>query len=195
MTAKRDLTRDDLVSIEDFEKVRADKRRALLPVKKLRRVALGPHATLYFESFDTMWQQVQEMLRIEKGGEAQIVDELSAYSPLVPKGGELVATLMFEIDDEVRREKVLRELGGVEEQLYVQIGDTKAYARPEQDVERTTPDGKTSSVHFLHFDFTDAAQADFASAGTQVIIGCDHENYAHMSVLSEASKEELAKDL
>lgn len=193
MTAKRDLTRDDLISLDDFEKVRAQRRRALLPVKKLRRVALGPHATLYFESFDTMWQQVQEMLRIEKGGEAQIVDELSAYSPLVPKGGELVATLMFEIDDEIRREKILRELGGVEEQLYVQVGDVKAFARPEQDVERTTPDGKTSSVHFLHFDLGEAAQGDFASA--QVIIGCDHANYAHMTVLSEASKEELAKDL
>lgn len=193
MTAKRDLTRDDLISLEDFEKVRAKKRRALLPTKKLRRVALGPHATLYFESFDTMWQQVQEMLRIEKGGEAQIADELSAYSPLVPKGGELVATLMFEIDDDVRREKVLRELGGVEEQLYVQVGDIKAYARPEQDVERTTPDGKTSSVHFLHFDLVEAAQGAFTSA--QVIIGCDHENYAHMTVLSGASKEELLKDL
>lgn len=193
MTAKRNLTRDDLIPLEEFEKIRVEKRRALLPMKKLRRVALGPDATLYFESFDTMWQQVQEMLRIEKGGEVQIADELSAYSPLVPKGGELVATLMFEIDDEARREKVLRALGGVEEQLYVQVGDIKAYARPEQDVERTTPDGKTSSVHFLHFDLTDAAQADFASA--QVIIGCDHENYAHMTALSQTSKDELGKDL
>lgn len=195
MTAKRDLTRADIISMEDFEAVRVDKRRALLPVKKLRRVALGPHATLYFESYETMWQQVHEMLRIEKGGEAQIGDELSAYNPLVPKGGEVVATLMFEIDDEVRRERVLLGLGGVEDHLYVQVGDVKAYARPEQDVERTTPDGKTSSVHFLHFDLTRVAQAGFASAGSQVVIGCDHEGYAHMAVLSEASREELAKDL
>lgn len=193
MTAKRDITRDDIIAMDEFEAIRVDKRRALLPIKKLRRVALGPDATLYFESYETMWQQIHEMLRIEKGGEAQIADELRAYAPLVPRGGELVATLMFEIDDEGRREKVLMSLGGVEEHLYVQVGDMKAYARPEQDVERTTPDGKTSSVHFLHFDLDKAAQEGFA--GAEVIIGCDHANYAHMAGLSQASKEELAKDL
>jgi hypothetical protein len=193
MTAKREITRDDIIAMDDFEAIRVDKRRTLLPIKKLRRVALGPDATLYFESYDTMWQQIHEMLRIEKGGEAQIADELSAYAPLVPKGGELVATLMFEIDDEERRERVLRSLGGVEERLYVQVGAARAYARPEQDVERTSADGKTSSVHFLHFDLDEAAQAGFVSA--EVIIGCDHENYAHMAGLSQASKDELAKDL
>lgn len=195
MTAKRDLTHSDIISMDDFAALRDDRRRALLPVKQLRRIALGPWATFYFESWDTMWLQVHEMLLIEKGGAAQIADELSAYSPLVPKGGELVATLMFEIDDPDRRAKVLRSLGGVEEHLYVQVGDVKAYARPEQDVERTTPDGKTSAVHFLHFDLDETAIAGFASAAPQVLLGCDHVNYAHMSVLSAASRQELAKDL
>lgn len=195
MTRKRELTRADIISMETFAAMRADKRRELLPVKQLRRIALGPYATLYFESYDTMWLQVHEMLLIEKGGEAQTADELSAYNPLVPKGGELVATLMFEIDDEDRRAKVLRSLGGVEEHLYVQVGDAKAYARPEQDIERTTPDGKTSAVHFLHFDLEPGAQNDFAGPDTQVLIGCDHANYAHMSVLSPASRQELAGDL
>lgn len=195
MAAKRNLTPHDIISMDDFAAMRADRRRALLPVKKLRRIALGPWATVYFESWDTMWLQVHEMLLIEKGGAEQIADELAAYDPLVPKGGELVATVMFEIDDEDRRAKVLRSLGGVEEHLYVQVGDVKAYARPEQDVERTTADGKTSAVHFLHFDLDDAAVADFASEDTQVLIGCDHANYAHMAALSEASRQELAKDL
>lgn len=195
MSAKRDLTRDDLMSMDDFASVRAGKRRALLPLKQLRRVALGPYATLYFESWDTMWLQVHEMLLIEKGGEAQIQGELAAYNPLVPKGGELVATLMFEIDDENRRAKVLRSLGGVEEHLYVQVGDIKAWARPEQDVERTTADGKTSAVHFLHFDLEDTALTDFTNPDTRVLIGCDHANYAHMTALSSASRQELARDL
>lgn len=195
MTAKRDLTPDDIISMDEFAALRDDKRRALLPVKQLRRIALGPWATLYFESWDTMWLQVHEMLLVEKGGVAQIADELAAYNPLVPKGGELVATLMFEIDDPDRRAKILRSLGGVEEHLYVQVGDVKAYARPEQDVERTTADGKTSAVHFLHFDLDETAVARFASAAPQALIGCDHANYAHMSVLSAASRLELAKDL
>lgn len=195
MTAKRDLTPDDIISMDDFAAMRADKRRALLPVKKLRRIALGPWATVYFESWDTMWLQVHEMLLIEKGGAEQIADELAAYDPLVPKGGELVATLMFEIDDEDRRAKVLRSLGGVEEHLYVQVGDVKAYARPEQDVERTTADGKTSAVHFLHFDLDEKAVASFAAKDTQVLVGCDHANYAHMAALSQASRQELAEDL
>ena len=195
MTAKRTLTPDDIISMDDFAAMRADKRRALLPVKKLRRIALGPWATVYFESWDTMWLQVHEMLLIEKGGAEQIADELAAYDPLVPKGAELVATVMFEIDDEDRRAKVLRSLGGVEEHLYVQVGDIKAYARPERDVERTTPDGKTSAVHFLHFDLDETAVAGFASAAPQALIGCDHANYAHMAALSAASRLELAKDL
>lgn len=195
MSSKRDLTRDDLISMEAFAAERKDRRKAMLPKKKLRRIALGPYATFYFESWETMWLQVHEMLLIEKGGEEQIEDELSAYNPLVPKGNELVATVMFEIDDPDRRARVLRTLGGVEEHLFVQIGDEKVYAVPEQDVERTTADGKTSSVHFLHFPMSPDVAAAFAADGVSVLVGCDHPNYGHLSVLSEESRAELAEDL
>src|ERR1700674_369458 len=150
----RVITRSDLIPVEQYAKERAERRRALLPVKKLRRIDVGPHATFYFENFDTMWLQVQEMLYIEKGGEAQIANELTAYNPLIPQKGELVATLMFEIDDPMRREKALGELGHVEETVYCEIGGQRVNATFETDVERTTEEGKTSSVHFLRFRLT-----------------------------------------
>jgi len=181
--------------MESFAAERAERRKALLPKKNLRRIALGPYATCYFESYETMWLQVHEMLLIEKGGDAQIEDELSAYNPLVPKGLELVATVMFEIDDPDRRAKVLRTLGGVEERIFVQVGDEKLYAVPEQDVERTTADGKTSSVHFLHFPFSDAAAKAFQSGEAACLVGCDHANYGHLAVLSDDNRSELAGDL
>lgn len=195
MTAKRDLTRDDIISMEAFAETRTERRRELLPKKKLRRIALGPYATCYFESYETMWLQIHEMLLIEKGGEPQIADELEAYNPLVPKGAELVATVMFEIDDPDRRAKVLLTLGGVDERIFIQVGDEKLYAVPEQDVERTTPDGKISSVLFLHFPFTPSAVAAFASGDAPCMIGCDHVNYGHMAVLSDESRKELSSDL
>jgi hypothetical protein len=134
------------------------------------------------------------MLHIEKGGEEQISDELAAYNPLIPKGSELVATLMFEINDEVRRGKVLRSLTDVELKMYVQVGSEKIFAVPEQDIERTAEDGKTSSVHFLHFPFSQKEVELFCKPGEKVIIGCDHENYGHMAQISEEARAELATD-
>jgi hypothetical protein len=192
--AKRTITADDIMPMEDFAKVRAERRGALLPVKKLRRIALGPDATFYFESFATMWQQIHEMLFIEKGGAEQLADELAAYNPLIPKGDELVATLMFEINDAERRARVLRQLTDVELAMFIQVGQDKIFARPEQEVERTAPDGKTSSVHFLHFPFSQAQKEAFAMTQEQVVLGCDHENYRHLTVLSPQSKQELSKD-
>jgi len=192
------ITSADILPLEEFAKVRIARRQALLPLKKLRRVPLGPDATFYFESFDTMWQQIHEMLLIEKGGEEQLADELAAYNPLIPKGNELVATLMFEINDEVRRGKVLRELTDVELKMFIEIGGDKIFARPEQDVERTAPDGKTSSVHFLQFPFSEAQKQAFiaagAGAGANVLLGCDHVNYRHLAGLSQDTINELAKD-
>ena len=103
MTAKREITPDDILGLEDYEKVRAERKQRIAEVKKNRRVSVGPDATFYFESYDTMLHQVLEMLYIEKGGDDQIPDELSAYNPLIPNGRELVATLMFEIDEPDRR--------------------------------------------------------------------------------------------
>jgi hypothetical protein len=160
----------------------------------MRRLDLGPVCTFYFETYETMLFQIQEMLLIEKGGPAQVADELAAYNPLVPQGSELVATVMFEIEDPIRRAATLARLGGVEDHLYLQVGDERIYGVQDGDVERTREDGKTSSVHFLHFPLTDAQKAVFRSPGVQVLVGCDHEAYAHMAVLTPATRAELARD-
>ncbi len=191
---QRTITKDDLISDAAYGQERKARRLALLPVKKLRRIAIGPYATVYFESYDTMLQQVQEMLYVEKGGEEQIIDELTAYNPLIPKGDELVFTLMFEIDEPKRREAILRTLGGIEDHVYLQIGDEKVYAQAEDDVERTTDDGKTSSVHFMRFKLTPEQRAAFKDPKTQILLGTDHENYGHIAVISPQSRAELAKD-
>lgn len=192
--SERRITRADILRPEDYQAQRKAHRTELVKRKRHRRVEVGPHVTFYFENYDTMWSQIHEMLHIEKGGEAQIEDELRAYNPLIPQGNELVATMMFEIDDPIRRNAVLHRLTNVEETVFIQVGDEKIFADPEHDVERTAPDGKTSSVHFLHFRFTPEQVARFKAPGTQVILGIGHENYAHMAVLPPAAKEALAED-
>ncbi len=191
----RRITPDDLIPDAEYAKVRKERRAALLPLKRLRRVHLGPYCTFYFECFDTMLFQVQEMLLTEKGGAQQVPDELNAYNPLIPQGGELVATIMFEIEDPIRRAEALGRLGGAEERFYVQVGQDKVYGVSEDDVERTREDGKTSSVHFLHFPLPAASLAVFRDPTVTVLVGCDHEHYAHMALLSPAARAELAKDL
>jgi hypothetical protein len=193
--ALRRITPDDIVPDAVFGAERKQRRAALLPAKRLRRVALGPWCTVYFESFETMLFQVQEMLLIEKGGEAQLADELAAYNPMVPQGAELTATVMFEIDDPVRRARVLAELGGVEAHFFIEADGERASAVQEGDVERTRDDGKTSSVHFLHFPLTPSQMAAIRRPGARLIVGCDHPRYQHLAVLSEETRAELAKDL
>ncbi len=188
------ITKDDIVSNEIFGPERKARRAALRARKDLRRIAVGPDATFYFECFETMLFQIQEMLYIEKGGEEQLEDELRAYNPLVPNGNELVATLMFEINDEVRRLKFLKSITGIENHIYLQIGDEKIYAVPEDDAERTSADGKTSSVHFLHFPLTDRQKDVFVEQANTIILGSDHPNYSHMTVLSQETIGELASD-
>lgn len=190
----RRITPEDLIPDADYAKVRKERRAALLPVKRLRRVHLGPYCTFYFECFDTMLFQVQEMLLTEKGGAAQVPDELGAYNPLIPQGSELVATIMFEIEDPIRRSEALGRLGGAEDRFYVQVGQDKVFGLSEDDVERTREDGKTSSVHFLHFPLKREQIAVFRDPSVAVLIGCDHEHYAHMAVLSPATRAELARD-
>ena len=191
----RKLTRDDILPMEEFMKIRADKRRELLAIKQNRRVPIGPFATFYFENRDTMWWQIHEMLRIERGGEEQIADELSAYNPLIPDGRELVATLMFEIDDPLRRERELGRLGGVEETVQLAFLDEVIHARAEEDVDRTSAEGKASSVQFLHFPFNDEQIAKFRSMEGEVQLRITHPAYHHIAVLSEATRRELARDL
>ncbi len=192
--AARQITPADLIPDAEYARQRRERRAALLPIKRLRRVHLGPFCTFIFENYETMLFQVQEMLLTEKGGPDQVPDELAAYNPLIPQGAELVATVMFEIDDPVRREDALRRLGGVEDTFYLQIGDEHAPGVPEGDVERTRDDGKTSSVHFLRFPLSPAQIARFRDPGLQILIGCSHEHYAHLAGLTPATRAELAKD-
>ena len=193
--AERRVTREDIISDAEFAAQRKARRAALLPIKQLRRVPLGPYANVIFESFETMLFQIQEMLLVEKGGDAQIQDELDAYNPMIPQGSELTATVMFEIEDEVRRDLILRRLGGVEDHFFLQVGPERAAAVQEGDIERTREDGKTSSVHFLHFPLTPGQKTAFADPALQVMVGCDHELYHHLAVLGPAVRAELAKDL
>jgi hypothetical protein len=188
------ITRADLIPDADYAKVRKERRAALLPVKRLRRMELGPSCTVYFECFDTMLFQVQEMLLTERGGEPQIDDELQAYNPLIPQGSELVATVMFEIEDPVRRANLLARLGGVDDCFFLQIGDERAPGLPEGDVERTREDGKASSVHFLRFALTADQIAVFRDPKTAIMVGCDHPAYTHLAGLSPATRAELSRD-
>lgn len=190
----RQVTPDDLIPDADYARVRKERRAELLPIKRLRRVSLGPFCTVIFESYETMLFQIQEMLLTEKGGAAQVPDELAAYNPLIPQGQELVATVMFEIDDPVRREATLARLGGVDDHFFVAVGDERAHGVPEGDVERTREDGKTSSVHFLRFPLTAEQIARFRDPATQILVGCDHERYSHLAGLSPATRAELARD-
>ena len=194
MTQSKSITRDDVLSMDDYAKIRKEKRSAVVARKQARRIAVGPDATFYFENYETMWLQIHEMLYIEKGGEEQIADELEAYNPLIPQGSELVATLMFEIDDENRRKKVLGALGGVEETITITIGDQVIEGQAEDDVDRTTADGKASSVQFLHFPFTPDQIAAFKAPDAKVILGINHPAYTHMAGLTEASRDALAGD-
>jgi len=191
----RTLTQSDILSTDEYLKVRLAKRRELVALKKARQMHIGPHVTVSFECWETMWYQVQEMLYIEKGGEEQLKDELLAYAPMVPNGRELVVTLMFEIEDVARRARVLATLGGVEETITLSFSGHRIKALSEQDVDRTTAEGKTSAVHFLHFPFDAAQINDFKQAGSQVIFAIDHKNYQHMAVLPEIVRLSVAQDL
>ena len=170
----RQITRADLLAMDEYIAVRPERNRSISALKKNRRVSVGPDATFYFESFDTMLHQVQEMLYIERGGEAQIEDELNAYNPLIPGGRELVATLMFEIDDEVRRTEFLNGLGGVEHTVTVSLGGEVITAVPEDDIDRTSADGKASSIQFLHFPVTGEQVEKFRDPETTVMLGIGH---------------------
>jgi hypothetical protein len=188
----RKIVPEDLLSTAEYERQRKSLKANLLPLKKLRRVEVGPFATFYFENYATMWLQVQEMLRIEKGGDEQIPGELSAYNPLIPQGDELIATLMLEIEDGERRNKILLTLGGIEETVFMEIGHGRVNATPTEYDDRTTADGKTSSVHWLRFRLTPDQIARFTKE--RVVIGVGHRNYGHMAVLGDETKAALAKD-
>ena len=191
---KKEIEKIDLMQADDYAENRKLIRKDLVEFKKNRRVALGPYATFYFESFETMVAQVQEMLYIEKGGDEQLKDELIAYNPLVPNGKELTATLMFEIDNPLSRGAFLGKVGGIEEKIFMKIDNEEVKAEPENDVERTSAEGKASSVQFIHFRFKDNQIAKFKSGSTNIELGINHKEYAHTTKLTEDNVKSLMAD-
>jgi len=191
---KKEIQKEDIMPLDVYIKNRKELRKNIVSFKKDRRIALGPYATFYFESYETMLAQVQEMLYIEKGGEEQLKDELTAYNPLIPNGKELTATLMFEIDNPVSRSAFLSKVGGIEEKVFIKIDGESIKASPEKDVDRTSAEGKASSVQFIHFKFSDEQIQKFKLDGAEVEIGMDHKEYSHTTKLTEDSIKSLSAD-
>ena len=191
---KRVIQKDDIIPLDVYTKQRKELRKKIVDFKKDRRIPLGPYATFYFESFETMLAQVQEMLYIEKGGDEQLKDELAAYNPLVPNGKELTATLMFEIDNPISRADFLGKVGGIEEKVYMKIDADLINALPEEDVDRTSAEGKASSVQFIHFKFNDEQIKKFKSNSFKIEIGIEHNEYSHSTTLNQATIKSLSLD-
>ena len=192
---QKQIQKEDLLPLDIYTKNRKQIRKDIIELKKTRRIALGPYATFYFESFETMLAQVQEMLYIEKGGDEQLKDELIAYNPLVPNGKELVATIMFEIDNPVSRVTFLGKLGGIEECVFIKINnDDIIYGVPEIDVDRTSAEGKASSVQFVHFNFTEEQILKFKENNSSFELGIDHKEYSHTTKLTETNIKALSSD-
>jgi len=191
----RSITATDILSLDQYELIRSDKKQEAIERKKLTRLSVGPYATVLFETWDSMWLQIQEMLRIEKGGDAQLADELAAYDPMVPKGGELTATVLFEVEDPVRRDAFLRTIGGIEKHVAIEVGGHLVPARPEGDIERTRErDNKASAVHFFHFDFPPEAVAAWKSGEGNAMLVIDHPNYGHAALIGRDSRDYLARE-
>jgi len=190
---KREISKEDIMPLDLYTKSRRELRKKIVEFKKDRRVALGPYATFYFESYETMLAQIQEMLYIEKGGDEQLRDELSAYNPLVPNGTELTATLMFEIDNPVSRAAFLGKVGGIEEKVFMKVDGEKIIAVPEEDVDRTSTEGKASSVQFIHFKFSIEQITKFKNT-SEIEIGIDHKEYSHTTKLAGVTIKSLVAD-
>ena len=191
---KREIQKSDIMPLDEYIKDRKELRKNIVNFKKSRRVALGPYATFYFESYETMLAQVQEMLYIEKGGDEQLQDELTAYNPLIPNGKELTATLMFEIDNPISRAAFLGRVGGIEQMVFMKLNGETIKAIPEEDVDRTSAEGKASSVQFIHFNFTDKQIEKFKSNHADIELGMDHKEYSHTTKLSKENIASLIGD-
>ena len=190
----RQIISDDIMPIDEYRKIRKEHRKSLIEKKALRRVHVGPFVLFHFENFVTLWSQIQEMLFIEGGGDDQIKDELEAYNPLMPNGDELVSTMLIEIEDADRRKKQLHMLGHIEDKISININSEKVLALPTDDTERTNSDGKTSSVHFLHFKFNKQQKELFKDKNQVAYISIEHENYNHSAILTDEVRESLIND-
>ena len=192
---KREIQKSDILPLDIYTKQRKELRKKIVEFKKNRRISLGPYATFYFESYETMLAQVQEMLYIEKGGDEQLKDELIAYNPLIPNGEELIATLMFEIDNPVSRAAFLGKVGGIEEKVFMKIEGEVVKATPEKDVDRTSSEGKASSVQFIHFKLNSQQIEKFKTNSPNIEIGINHNEYSHTTKLNELTVKSLSEDL
>ena len=191
---KKVIQKQDVMPLDVYIKNRKELRKSIVEFKKDRRIAVGPYATFYFESYETMLAQVQEMLYIEKGGDDQLKDELEAYNPLVPNGTELTATLMFEIDNPVSRAAFLGKVGGIEENVFMKVDEEIVKAIPEEDVDRTSSEGKASSVQFIHFKFNDSQIKKIKSNSSKVELGINHNEYSHTTILNDLTVKSLSAD-
>ena len=191
---KKEIQKNDIMPLDIYTKQRKELRKNIVEFKKNRRISLGPYATFYFESYETMLAQVQEMLYIEKGGDEQLNDELTAYNPLIPNGKELIATLMFEIDNPVSRGAFLSKVGGIEQNVFMKVDGEIINAVPEKDVDRTSSEGKASSVQFIHFKFNEKQVEKFKSGSLNVEIGIDHKEYSHTTKLTDLNLKSLSAD-
>ena len=189
------LSRDDLYSLEQYSVERTAFRGRVLAHKKDRQVALGPHATLYFEDRLTIQYQIQEMLRVERIFErSAIEEELAAYNPLIPDGSNLKATFMIEYDDVEERRAALARLKGIEDRVWVEVDGERQYAIADEDLEREN-DEKTSAVHFLRFELS-PSMCTAIQAGSALAIGVDHAEYTHeLAPVPESIRRSLAADL
>jgi len=189
------LTHADLYSLEQYSKIRADFKKAAVNHRKQRQISLGDHMTLHFEDRVTIKYQIQEMLMIERTFEQQgIQDELDAYNPLIPTGTNLKATLTIEYGNPVERAEKLKELHHVEDKVYIQVGDhAPVFAIADEDMDRSN-DEKTSAVHFLRFELTEAMIRDFRNIDTEIIVGVDHPSYSPQVRVNTLTKEMLVKD-
>jgi hypothetical protein len=189
------LTRDRLYSLEAYASVRKDFRAKVSAHKKVRVIELGAHASIHFEDELTMQYQVQEMLRLERIFEPNLIqEELDVYNPLIPDGSNWKATLMFEYPDVEERRQALGRLAGVELATYVQVADFARVAPiANEDLDRTTEE-KTSAVHFLRFELTPEMVAA-AKAGAAIRVGVDHPHYRAEITLPRAARDSLALDL
>lgn len=192
---QRQVTRADILPMSEYGAIRKEQRRKITEIKKARRIEVGPYSTFYFESYDTMWHQIHEMLFVEKGGEAQIQDELDAYNPLIPQGDELIATVMFEVPDPARRTAVLHQVGGIENHMILIVGGETVRGEPDAERENTSEHGKASSVQFVRFTLTPAQKTAFKTPSTPVMLGFDHPRYGHLAAMPAAIRDALAQDL
>ena len=191
---KREIQKEDIMPLDVYTEKRIELRKKIFDFKKNRIVLLGPYAIFYFESYETMLAQIQEMLYIEKDGYEQLKDELSAYNPLIPNGKELIATLMFEIDNPISRAAFLSKVGGIEETVYMRVNDEIIKAFPREDVDRTSTWEKASSMQFIHFNFTEDLIKKFQSNSSEIELGIDHKEYSHTTKLSEENISSLVTD-